>query len=71
MQGIHGEVYYISFTDGCLRHTAVYFLKSRKGSEILKKIKQYQKYIKIYTGKDLKFLGIDNGKKYINEEVKE
>ena len=66
--GIHGELYYISFTDGHSEHTVVMFMK--KKSEADEKIKQYREFIKTQHGKRCKAFRFDGGGEYISERLK-
>ena len=67
IKGIHGEWYYISFTDAATRRTIVYFMKSR--SEVIQKIQYYVQYILVQKRKHVKCFHCDNGKEYISAEV--
>ncbi|KAJ3479322.1 hypothetical protein NLI96_g9143 [Meripilus lineatus] len=60
---IHGNTYFITFTDAASRFTAVYFMKSR--ATAFDRFKQYKNFIKLQSGKDLKKLRVDNAKEYV------
>jgi hypothetical protein len=66
--GIHGEQYYISFTDGHSGHAVVMFMK--KKSEADEKIKQYREFILTQHGRRCKAFRFDGGGEYISEKLK-
>jgi len=61
-----GKIYYVSFTDDCTRHCAVYFMS--KKSETFAKLKLYMSWLE-RQGKHPKAIRIDNGKEYVNREI--
>lgn len=65
---IHGDHYYVSFTDAKSRQTAIYFMKAK--SEVLDKFKHYKNWFENQTGKRLKKLRVDNGTEYVNRPFK-
>jgi GAG-pre-integrase domain len=66
--GIHGEQYYISFTDGHSAHSVIIFMKHK--SEADEKIKQYKEFIKMQHGKRCKAFCFDGGGEYISQKLR-
>lgn len=66
---IFGGCYFISFIDVKTRWPVIYFLKGK--SSILEHIKAFKVLLDIQKGRKMKALHIDNGTKYVNDEVKQ
>ena len=64
--GIKEEHYYVSFTDGIIWHTQIYFMRKK---DVLKHIKDYQAFIKTQTSKNLKTIWFDGKGEYIDHKV--
>jgi hypothetical protein len=66
--GIHGESYYISFTDGHSEHTVVMFMKNKLEAD--EKIKQYREFILTQHRKHCKAFQFDGGGEYVWERLR-
>jgi transposase InsO family protein len=60
--------YNLTFVDDCSRKICVYYLKHK--SDVVSKFKDVKIFAENQTGKRLKILRTDNGKEYVNAELK-
>ena len=67
MTSLHGQQYYILFVDDLLHYVTVEFLKAK--SQALAHVKAYLTYLKSH-GKTPHAIRIDQGKEFINEDLK-
>jgi transposase InsO family protein len=65
---ISGMKYILTFVDDCSRNIFVYYLKHK--SDVVSKFKAFKTFAENQTGKRLKILRTDNGKEYVNAELK-
>ena len=64
---VGGARYFLTFTDDCTRHSAVYFLRSK--SEVPEKFAEYKALVENQTSQKIKVLSSDNGTEYVNEHL--
>jgi transposase InsO family protein len=68
VSSVSGMKYILIFVDDCSRKIFVYYLKNK--SDVVSKFKDFKAFAKNQTGKSLKVLRTDNGKEYVNAELK-
>ncbi|CAL1680763.1 unnamed protein product [Lasius platythorax] len=64
---IGGAKYILHFIDDCSRWGQIYFLKSK--SDVFQALKEYVVMIENQTGKKIKCIQSDNGKKFVNSDI--
>ncbi len=67
-KSIHGNNYYVSFTDVHSRFTVVMFLKEK--SEVISKFKQFNAFFKNQTNRQIKRFRADNGGEYTSNTMR-
>uniref|UniRef100_A0AAG5DT47 Retrovirus-related Pol polyprotein from transposon TNT 1-94 n=1 Tax=Anopheles atroparvus TaxID=41427 RepID=A0AAG5DT47_ANOAO len=65
---IGGNRYFITFIDDSSRKAFVYFLKSK--TEVFETFKHFKSYAENQTGEKIKRIRSDNGREYMNREMK-
>ncbi|KEP45242.1 putative Pol-like polyprotein/retrotransposon, partial [Rhizoctonia solani 123E] len=68
VQSLQGNSYFCIFIDAYSRFSAVYFMKSNK--ETREHYKSFEALIRTQTGNSIKRLRSDEGKEYVNQELK-
>ena len=66
---IGGRRYFLTFIDDASRKTVVYFLKSK--TEVLESFQDFKAFAENQTGERIKRIRTDNGREYVNREMKE
>ena len=69
IRSLQGSEYFVTFTDLHSRFSAVYFLKSTK--EVRDCYKKFEALVKTQTGRTIRRVRSDNGKEYLNKEMKD
>ena len=66
-----GFEYYITFFDDYSRKTSIYFLRSKKLEEFLKRFQEFKALVENQTGRRIRVLRLDNGGEYTSKEIDE
>ena len=63
--------YYVIFIDDYSRKTWIYFLRSKKSEEVLKRFQEFKALVENQTGRRIRVLRSDNGGEYNSKEFDE
>ena len=66
-----GYEYYVIFIDDYSRKTWIYFLRSKKSEEVLKRFQEFKALVENQTGRRIRVLRSDNGGEYTSKEFDE
>ena len=63
--------YYVTFIDDYSRKTWIYFLRSKKSKEVLKRFQEFKALVENQTGRRIRVLKSDNGGEYTSNKFDE